>query len=106
MLLPGLVKRDFPDKAAMMTGFYTMALCAGAASAAGLTLPVEHALGGSLDGALAIWALPALLVGLLWLPQVLATRSQPKRAGFRVVDSDARVQDGRRPHASISAVAV
>ena len=84
VLLPGLVKRDFPDKAAMMTGFYTMALCAGAASAAGLTLPVEHALGGSLDGALAIWALPALLVGVLWLPQVLATRSQPKRAGFRV----------------------
>ena len=27
-------------------------------------------------------------------------------AGFRVVDSDARVQEGRRPHASISAVAV
>ena len=51
VLLPGLVKRDFPDKAALMTGWYTMALCAGAASAAGLTLPLEHALGGSLNGA-------------------------------------------------------
>ena len=29
-----------------------------------------------------------------------------ERAGFRVVDSDAQVQDGRRPRASISAVAV
>lgn len=29
-----------------------------------------------------------------------------ERAGFSVIDSDARVQDGRRPHASISAVAV
>lgn len=29
-----------------------------------------------------------------------------ERTGFRVIDSDARVQDGRRPHASISAVAV
>jgi CP family cyanate transporter-like MFS transporter len=84
VLLPGLVKRDFPDKAALMTGWYTMALCAGAASAAGLTLPIEHALGGSLDGALAVWALPALIVGFLWLPQVLATRSQVKRSGFRV----------------------
>lgn len=84
VLLPGLVKRDFPDRAALMTGWYTMALCAGAASAAGLTLPIEHALGGSLDGALAIWALPAVVVALLWLPQVLATRSQVKRAGFRV----------------------
>ena len=29
-----------------------------------------------------------------------------ERAGFSVIDSDARAQDGRRPHASISAVAV
>ena len=42
VLLPGLVKRDFADRAAMMTGLYTMALCAGAASAAGLTLSIEH----------------------------------------------------------------
>ncbi|GAA4170989.1 CynX/NimT family MFS transporter [Shinella granuli] len=84
VLLPGLVKRDFPDKAALMTGWYTMALCAGAASAAGLTLPIEHMLGGSLDGALAVWALPALVVGFLWLPQVLATRKQAARTGFRV----------------------
>ncbi|NTF45300.1 MFS transporter [Rhizobium rhizogenes] len=84
VLLPGVVKRDFPDKAALMTGCYTMALCAGAASAAGLTLPIEHALGGSLGGALAAWALPALVVGLLWLPQVIGTRSQTRRSGFRV----------------------
>ncbi|WP_244632239.1 MULTISPECIES: hypothetical protein [unclassified Microbacterium] len=29
-----------------------------------------------------------------------------ERAGFAVVDSDARVDEGLRPHASISAVAV
>lgn len=29
-----------------------------------------------------------------------------ERAGFSVIDSDARVQGGRRPHASISAIAV
>lgn len=29
-----------------------------------------------------------------------------ERAGFAVIDSEARVQEGRRPHASISAVAV
>ncbi|MGG6894313.1 CynX/NimT family MFS transporter [Rhizobium sp. BR 315] len=84
VLLPGVVKRDFPDKAALMTGCYTMALCAGAASAAGLTLPIEHALGGSLGGALAVWALPAVVVGLLWLPQVIGTRNQVRRSGFRV----------------------
>ncbi|PTM96090.1 CynX/NimT family MFS transporter [Mycoplana dimorpha] len=84
VLLPGLVKRDFADRAALMTGCYTMALCAGAAGAAGLTLPIEHALGGSVSGALAAWAIPALVVAFLWFPQVLGSRSQAKRTGFRV----------------------
>lgn len=84
VLLPGLVKRDFADKAALMTGFYTMALCAGAASAAGFTLPIEKALGGSLSWALAFWALPALLVSLIWLPQAFSKGIQVKRSGFTV----------------------
>lgn len=84
VLLPGLVKRDFPKNAALMTGLYTMALCAGAAGAAGLTLPLEDRLGGSVHGALAVWALPALIVGLLWLPQVLITGGQRARNRFRV----------------------
>jgi CP family cyanate transporter-like MFS transporter len=84
VLLPGLVKRDFADKAALMTGFYTMALCASAASAAGLTLPAERLLGGSLDMALAIWALPAFITMLIWLPQALSAGRQARKAGFRV----------------------
>ena len=84
VLLPGLVKRDFADRPALMTGWYTMALCAGAASAAGLTVPIERMLGGSVSGALAAWALPAAVVALLWLPQVLAIRSGARRAAFRV----------------------
>ncbi len=76
VLLPGVVKRDFPDRAALMTGWYTMALCAGAAGAAGLTLPIKQSFGLSLGEALAVWALPALLAGLLWLPQVLSNRFQ------------------------------
>lgn len=85
VLLPGLVKRDFPDKAAMMTGLYTMALCAGAASASGLTLPIEHRLTGSWSGALAAWAVPAFAVLLVWAPQALGSRRQASHSGFRVV---------------------
>jgi CP family cyanate transporter-like MFS transporter len=84
VLLPGLVKRDFPDKAALLTGWYTMALCAGAAGGAGLTIPLQSVLDGSVNAALAVWALPALLVGVLWLPQVLATRNIAKRERFAV----------------------
>jgi CP family cyanate transporter-like MFS transporter len=49
VLLPGLVKRDFPERAALMTGLFTMALCAGAAVAAAATVPVEMRLGSWLS---------------------------------------------------------
>lgn len=84
VLLPGLVKRDFADKAALMTGFYTMALCASAALGAGLTLPAERLFHGSTNAALAVWALPALATGLLWLPQALSNKSQKRKTGLRV----------------------
>jgi CP family cyanate transporter-like MFS transporter len=84
VLLPGLVKRDFADRTALMTGFYTMALCAGAAAAAGFTLPIEHFLNGSAPAALGAWALPVFLVFLLWLPQALWLSRRPKQSGFRV----------------------
>jgi len=85
VLLPGLVKRDFADKVALMTGLYTMALCAGSAAAAGFTLPIERHLTGSWSGALAAWAVPALIVLLIWAPQALASRHRAGHAGFRVV---------------------
>ncbi|MDH6232665.1 CP family cyanate transporter-like MFS transporter [Mesorhizobium soli] len=84
VLLPGLVKRDFPDRVAMMTGLYTMALCGGSAGAAGLTLPIEHLLTGSWSGALAVWALPAVIVALIWTPQALGSRRTVSHSGFRV----------------------
>lgn len=77
VLLPGLVKRDFPDRVAAMTGLYSMALSAGAACAAALTVPIEHRLHGSWAGALASWGLPALAVAILWAPQ--AARAVPAR---------------------------
>jgi len=83
VLLPGLVKRDFPSRAAMMTGLYTLSICAGAASAAAFTVPLEQRFDGAWTLALAFWALPAALVLLLWAPQALAARAVPVQAGAR-----------------------
>ncbi|MBJ9976147.1 CynX/NimT family MFS transporter [Pseudomonas sp. S75] len=69
VLLPGIVKRDFPAHAGTLTGVYTMALCLGAAMAAGSTVPLSRALGDSWAWGLGIWALPALLAMLVWSPQ-------------------------------------
>lgn len=84
VLLPGLVKRDFPNKTALMMGLYTMSLCAGAASAAGLTVPLEKMLNNSWSLALAVWSLPAIVIALMWAPQALASKSHAQHSGFTV----------------------
>jgi MFS transporter, CP family, cyanate transporter len=84
VLLPGLVKRDFPSRMGMMTGLYTMALCAGAAGAAGLTVPLRNLASGSWSLALGLWAVPALAVALLWLPLAAGRKVRVKRTGFKV----------------------
>lgn len=81
VLLPGLVKRDFPDRVALLTGLYSMALSAGAAVASGLTVPIERQLGGSWSSALAVWAVPALIVAALWAPQAVRSRAVARGAG-------------------------
>lgn len=72
VILPGIVKRDFPDQAGLMTGLYTALLCLGAAAGAGFTVPVRHALGLGWEGALMLWAAPALVAAAAWLPFVRA----------------------------------
>jgi len=69
VLLPGIVKRDFPQHAGTLTGVYTMALCLGAAMAAGATVPLSTHFDDSWALGLGFWMLPALLAMLVWLPQ-------------------------------------
>ncbi|WP_375462466.1 MFS transporter [uncultured Methylobacterium sp.] len=77
VLLPALVKRDFPGRAGAMTGVYTMTLCLGAAAGAGLAVPIDAALGHGWPAALAVWAAPALLAAAAWAPLV---RAAPERS--------------------------
>jgi len=69
VLLPGIVKRDFPQHAGTLTGVYTMALCLGAAMAAGATVPLTQHFDDNWALGLGFWMLPALLAMLIWLPQ-------------------------------------
>jgi CP family cyanate transporter-like MFS transporter len=70
VLLPSIVKRDFPDRVGLMMGAYTMALCLGAALAAGVTVPIQNLAGGDWRPALAFWLLPALIAAFVWWPQM------------------------------------
>lgn len=76
VLLPGLIKRDFPHRLGLMGGLYTTAICASAALGSGFTYPVYTAT-GQWSLALWIWMVPAVVVLLLFLP--VAIRRGPVR---------------------------
>jgi CP family cyanate transporter-like MFS transporter len=69
VLLPPLIKRDFPDRSGLMMGVYTMAVSGAAAVAAGLAVPLADA-GLGWRGALGAWAVPAAVAALAWLPRM------------------------------------
>src|SRR5829696_5847112 len=78
VLLPGLVKREFPERAGLMTSVYTTSLGICAALAAGVSVPLAKLDGIGWRGALAVWALPAVLACVAWLPQ-LGRKDLPAR---------------------------
>ena len=82
VLLPSLVKRRMPERAGLLIGLYLLMLAAGAIVASVLAIPVynaagglPHATAGAAGGAavritLALWAGPALIAALIWVPQL------------------------------------
>lgn len=86
VLLPAIVKRRFGDRAAFMTGIYSVSLGVGAALAAGLAVPTAEWLDGW-QGAFALWIVPAALAALVWLPQAgraPAPAALPQRVRVRL----------------------
>lgn len=73
--LPAIVKGRFPERAALVTGIYTLGINAGAALAAQATLPLEQLFGGFWPGALAFWSLLAVVAAVFWLPFASETRA-------------------------------
>jgi CP family cyanate transporter-like MFS transporter len=68
VLVPALIKRDFAERAGVMTGAFTMAITASGALGAGLAVPLEAALGRGWRAGLAAWAVPVLVVAAVWIP--------------------------------------
>ncbi len=66
VLLPVLVRRDFPGRTGFVTGLYSSALIGFAALSAGLSVPIVKAMGGAWRPALAIWAAPAGVALIVW----------------------------------------
>lgn len=88
VLVASVVKRHYAH-VGRMTGIYVVAMLIGAGTAAGISVPLAEALGGW-DVALAVWAVPAAIAVVAWLPLVRAA-GRPEVTAVPV----ARVRLGR-----------
>ncbi|TFV90247.1 MFS transporter [Blastococcus sp. CT_GayMR20] len=65
VLVPGMVKRDFRTTSSMMTAVYVTTFTGGAAVAAGVSIPLAGWSDLGWQGALSVWALPAVVAAAL-----------------------------------------
>jgi CP family cyanate transporter-like MFS transporter len=70
VLLSSMVKRRWPERAGLLIGIYLTMLSLGAILSSLLSVPLYRSSGGSVRLALGLWAAPAALAALLWLPQL------------------------------------
>lgn len=80
VLLPALLKRDFPGRVPAMTGLYTTVMGTMAALASGIAVPIASAAPAGWQIALGCWAGLALIALAVWAPQ-LRERTLPPGAG-------------------------
>lgn len=92
VLLPTIVRVEFPARVALVTGAYTTLLAFSASFAAWVAVPSSAAIGGW-QGALGLWIIPALLAVLFWAPKATASRTEvPQDAGVAAEERSAVVR--------------
>lgn len=77
VLLPALVKRNFPHRSGGMTSLYSSVMGLGATVAAGVSVPIAVSIGWR--GSLGVWAVPAVIALLLWLPVLHGARMDTRQ---------------------------
>lgn len=70
VLVPSLVKREYPERIGVMTGIYAVSMNLCGAIASGISIPITRGLGLGWGSALGCWALLSFVAILIWLPQI------------------------------------
>ncbi len=97
VLLPGLIKRDFPQQVGLMTSLFTTCLTFWAAISSGISVPLSQ---GPLGwrGALTIWVALTAVGTLVWLP-LLPRRTKAPSGQEQAAAATSR---SRIPEAAVS----
>lgn len=98
VLLPTLIKRDYPHKMVLLISLYSATMGIFASIASGISVPLANAI--PVDGwrwSIGIWSILAILAFLAWLPQ-LKTRTIPMHGISAALDP--HPQEYRSPWSS------
>ncbi len=76
VLLPGLLRRDYPAQVTLVTALFTMVLVTCGGLGSGIAIPLAD--WGGWRFSMVSWAIPAVLTLLIWVPQLRA-RSAPAK---------------------------
>lgn len=83
VLLPGIIKKQFPKKAGVLTGTYSAMFGLGAAIASGISVPLSQGADFGWRWALGVWAIASFIALLVWLPQMKKNFPVITRKSFR-----------------------
>ncbi|WP_249317083.1 MFS transporter [Bacillus sp. FJAT-50079] len=75
VLLPGLIKLNFPLHIGLLTGLYSVAMNLSGSIAAGISIPLAEGTSFGWEGALGGWAILSFVAAIIWLPQLKAKKS-------------------------------
>ena len=75
IVTPALVRRDYPKKITTVMPIYSAVLALMASLGAGLSIPIATYFGDNWKIGISVWAIPAVLVALIWIP--LLRKAQP-----------------------------
>jgi MFS transporter, CP family, cyanate transporter len=108
VLLSSMAKRRWPERAGLLVGIYLTMLSVGAILSSLLSVPLYRNSGGSVQLALGVWAAPAALAVLLWLPQLRYRTAglAPAADGEPAADAEPAADGGLGPAAARAGVKV
>jgi CP family cyanate transporter-like MFS transporter len=75
IVTPALVRRDYPKRITTVMPIYSAVLALMASLGAGLSIPIASYFGDNWKFGISVWAIPAVVVALIWIP--LLRKAQP-----------------------------
>lgn len=79
VLIPGIIKMNFPFKIGLMTGLYAIVMNVFGALGSGLSIPIATSGSFGWRGSLVIWSGLALITLFIWLPQLMKKHDAKKK---------------------------